>query len=50
MRGSIRAYDTMRTLEEQLIAALPEGERAVAALSPDLVGLEGHHVEATTSA
>jgi hypothetical protein len=49
MRGSIGAYDTMRVLEEQLIAALDEGETAVAALSPDLYGLEGHLVEATTN-
>lgn len=48
MRGSMGAYDTMRILEERLIAALPEGETAVAALSPDLFGLEGHRVEVTT--
>jgi hypothetical protein len=47
-RGTLAAYDTMRILEEALIAALGEGETAVAGLTPDLHGLEGHRVEVTT--
>jgi hypothetical protein len=48
-RGTLAAYDTMRILEETLIAALGEGETAVAGLTPDLHGLEGHRVEVTTT-
>ncbi len=46
-RGSLAAYDTMVNLQDMLRSAVEgSGEQAVCELSPQLVGLEGHRVEA----
>lgn len=46
-RGSMAAYDTMVNLQDMLRRAVEEsGERAVCELSPQLMDLEGHRVEA----
>lgn len=45
-RGTLAAYDTYQNLKDRLrIACEHDGEQAVAELSPQLVGLEGHRVE-----
>lgn len=49
-RGTMQAWDTLQNLRDQLKRVCDEqGERAVAGLSPQLVGLEGHRVEVTTT-
>lgn len=49
-RGSIGAYDTMVILQKLTgDAAEAQGEQAVAHLSPQLMGLEGHRVEVETT-
>lgn len=46
VRGSRQAYDTMVLLQDLLHKHFEAtGEKAVADLSPQLVGLEGHRVE-----
>ncbi len=46
--GSMRAYDTMRNLEDMVLTAVAEsGENAVFDLSPQLCDLEGHLVDVT---
>jgi hypothetical protein len=47
-RGTMEAYDTYCNLRERLCRLVEEtGERAVAELNPQLVGLEGCEVEVT---
>jgi hypothetical protein len=48
-RGTVAAYDTLQNLLDRLhIVCDEQGERAVYALSPQLMGLEGHRVEVVT--
>jgi hypothetical protein len=49
-RGTIAAFDTMRILADELIAAAEaDGEQPAAGLSPQLEDLVGHTVEALTT-
>lgn len=49
-RGTMQAWDTLQNLRDRLKQVCDEqGERAVAGLSPQLTGLEGHRVEAITT-
>lgn len=49
-RGTLAAYDTLMNLREKLKEVCDEqGERAVAGLTPQLTGLEGHRVEVETT-
>lgn len=49
-RGTLAAYDTLMNLREQLQKVCDEqGERAVAGLTPQLMGLEDHRVEVVTT-
>lgn len=48
-RGTLATYDTMLNLRTMLQKVCDEqGEQAVAGLSPQLMGLEGHRVEVET--